>query len=171
MSGGPICFTSQCPIGVLHELETRPWSNSNRCSQSAMDRSEGVCVSPLLTDRQVSIKNPAREGPGIDFDSTSLANPAMVSSTEGVSVPESDSSPPPPKPSAECVGRTPSQGYLTLATWPVSGLTSRTREFQSRHQPSFLLHGGKTLKLHTPVAGGNGSSGAHTMDLNLFVHL
>ena len=38
-------------------------------------------------------------------------------------------------------------------------------------QPSFFLHGGKTLKLHIPVAGGNGSSGAHTMDLNLFVHL
>ena len=63
------------------------------------------------------------------------------------------------------------QGSLTLATWPVSGLTSRTREFQSMHQPSLLLHGGKTLKLHTPVAGGNGSSDAHTMDLNLFVHL
>ena len=47
--------------------------------------------------------------------------------------------PPHPKPSAECVGRTPSQGYLTLATWPVSGLTSRTREFQSRHQPSFKI--------------------------------
>ena len=75
-----------------------------------MDRSEGVCVSSLLTDRQVSIKNPAREGPRIDFDSTSLANPAMVSSSEGINFPESDFSPPPPppKPSAEYMGRTPS---------------------------------------------------------------
>ena len=131
-----------------------------------MDRSEGVRVSPLLTDRQVSVKNPAREDPRIDFDSTSLAIPAMVSSTEGIGFPESNSTSLPPRPTAECV-----HGSLTLATWPVSGLTSRTREFQSMHQPSFLLHREKTLKLHTPVAGGNGSSGAHTMDLNLFVHL
>ena len=58
-----------------------------------MDKSEVVCVSSHLTDRQVSIKNPAREGLGTDFDSTSLANPAMVSNTEGVIVPGSDSSP------------------------------------------------------------------------------
>ena len=42
---------------------------------------------------------------------------------------------------------------------------------QSRHQPSSLLHGGKILKLHTPVAGRDGNSGVHSMDLNLFVHL
>ena len=49
MSGGPIWFTSQCPVGVLHELETRmrSWFNSNRCSQSAMDKSEGVCLPPF----------------------------------------------------------------------------------------------------------------------------
>ena len=171
MSGGPICFLSQCPVGILHELETRSWFNTNRCSQSAMDKPEGVCLSPVLPDRQVPVKNTA---PRAGFDSASLANPAMVSSTEGVIVLRGDSSSSPFKPTAKCVGGTPppfGAGLTNPSRVACVRANLKNKGISEQASALILASWRKILKLHTPVAGRNGNSGVHSMDLNLFVHL
>ena len=90
------------PGSIATDALSQPWTNLKGY----------VCLSPFLPDRQVSVKNTARKGPRADFDSTSLANPAMVSSTEGVIVPRGDSSSSPFKPTANCVGGTPPPSHV-----------------------------------------------------------
>ena len=60
---------------------------------------------------------------------------------------------------------------LKLAAWPVSGVVSKTRAFQSELQRSFYPHGKNQQKRHTRAAGESGKSGAVSLDLIPFVHL
>ena len=172
MSGGPIWFTSQCPVGVLHELETRmrSWFNSNRCSQSAMDKSEGVCLPPFSLIGMCLSKMRCEKVPELILIAPVWPTQPWYPVLKETSFREVILLPPLSN-LLQNVWEEPHpllvKGSLTLAAWTVSGLTSRTREFQSRHQPSSLLHGGKILKLHTPVAGRDGNSGVHSMDSNL----
>ena len=60
---------------------------------------------------------------------------------------------------------------LNLAMWPVSGIPSRVKEFQDRHQVSSYPHGEKEQRQHIPAIGEDGSDGVPHLDATLFVRL
>ena len=53
---------------------------------------------------------------------------------------------------------------LNLVAWPVSGVASKTKAFQSELQLSFFRHGGSQRRKRTRVAGEGGSNGATSLD-------
>lgn len=59
------------------------------------------------------------------------------------------------------------QGSLNLAAWLVSGDRSQQQVSQKMHQSSFLHLGARVQKMHTHHVGGDGSSGALSVDLKL----
>jgi len=76
---GPLCYTSQYSAGEIHELDTIPRSDRNRCSTADLDQLDGVCFSPILTDWQVSQES--KKGQGIA--GTDSAGVEVVPSTAG----------------------------------------------------------------------------------------
>ena len=86
---------SHCPIGSLqcrslrlsandstkqvHELETRPRSNSNRCSISTLGPDERVCLSPFLPDWKMPGQGSPGESTRSSDDCPTLGNAALVS--------------------------------------------------------------------------------------------
>ena len=67
--------------------------------------------------------------------------------------------------------RHPMGSQLNLVAWPVSGVASKTKAFQSELQLSFFRHGGSQQRKRTRVAGEGGSNGATSLDSIPFVHL
>ena len=81
LSGGSLCFQNISSTSKIYELETRPRSNSNRCSESALDKHRRVCLSSVLTDRQVPFQDSEGGNQRDDTHCTSMANSAMVCSS------------------------------------------------------------------------------------------
>ena len=81
LSGGSVCIQNICTTSNVYELETRPRIDSDRCSESILDKHKGVCLSPFLIDRQVSLQSSEGEIQGTDSHCTSVADLAMVCSS------------------------------------------------------------------------------------------
>ena len=79
---GSVCGSAEHAKTRLCELETRSSCNDSRCIQSVMERSERICVSTFLHDREVSGQD--SEGPGhIGVDHTDMADTNVVSKIIG----------------------------------------------------------------------------------------
>ena len=78
----PFCNTAKHSIGEVCELEARPRSDRVRCITTELDRPDGVCLSPLLPNRQVPQES--ERGKSIpDTNSPSVEVSAVVSGTPG----------------------------------------------------------------------------------------
>ena len=73
-----ICLTSNSSASPICELETRPTCRGSRCLLSSVVRSEGLCLSPILPDRQVSAGG---------SEPTSASASINCTSVEGLSCP------------------------------------------------------------------------------------
>ena len=81
---GPLCHTPKYPVREIRELETRPRGDRSRCSAVDLDQLEGICLPPILPDREMPQKS--KRGQGIAGTcSTSVEVPAMVPSSAGAS--------------------------------------------------------------------------------------
>ena len=84
MQGGFICHTPQQSTALLHQLETGPLCSGHGCFSHFLDIFKWICLSSFLSDR----KMPAEDQNGGQLSSTnssSMANPVLVSSAAGIS--------------------------------------------------------------------------------------
>ena len=79
---GPVYITSESSTTPVYQLETRPLSYRDRCSEDAMDQVEGLCVSSVCLDQQ-GPQEDSRGRINDSPDSPGLGVPAMVSSSAG----------------------------------------------------------------------------------------
>ena len=63
MHSGSFCLTPFSKATNILQLEIRPGSNSSECAHTALEDGEGVCLSTLLPDRQMSYQDQIRRDP------------------------------------------------------------------------------------------------------------
>ena len=78
---GPLCSTAQQTAPSLFQLQTRPRSGGSGCSGSVLFSSETLCFPSICSDRERSSEVGAGTGEKINIDSTSVAQPNMVSNS------------------------------------------------------------------------------------------
>ena len=78
--GGHVRRQAEQTEGDVLQLEARPTGSGDRCVHGALGQPEGVSVSAVLPNRQMSVKNKEGRGQG-GADSTDVASTTMVSTT------------------------------------------------------------------------------------------
>ena len=78
--GGHVRRQAEQTEGDVLQLEARPTGSGDRCVHGALGQPEGVSVSAVLTNRQMSVENKEGRGQG-GADSTDVASTTMVSTT------------------------------------------------------------------------------------------
>ena len=91
----PVCIPPGKPAASLCELEARPPIRSSGCLLPPVEQGQGLCLSPILSFRQVP--QSSSETAGTTASSTSVENPTLVSSFIGPSYRPSSPSPPNPQ--------------------------------------------------------------------------
>ena len=76
----PICNSTESPSRPICELETRSRSNGNQCLSPQLERPRRLCLSSLLTDRQV----PSARTEHNYASGSSMVEPKLVSDAPGV---------------------------------------------------------------------------------------
>ena len=78
---GPVCSEAQQTTASLFQLQTRPGSGGSGCSGSVLVGSESLCFPPICSDREMPSEVGAGTGERTGVDSTSVAQPNMVSNS------------------------------------------------------------------------------------------
>ena len=78
--GGHVRRQAEQTEGDVLQLEARPTGSGDRCVHGALGQPEGVSVSAVLPNRQMSVENKEGRGQG-GADSTDVASTTMVSTT------------------------------------------------------------------------------------------
>ena len=78
---GPVCSEAQQTTASLFQLQTRPGSGGSGCPGSVLVGSESLCFSPICSDREMPSEVGAGKGERTGVDSTSVAQPNMVSNS------------------------------------------------------------------------------------------
>lgn len=80
---GPLCCSPQYTAAQILQLQTGPTSRGGRCSESSMDITTSVCLPPIHSSRQSPAEEQEGEGASGGVNSTSVAEPALVSVSAG----------------------------------------------------------------------------------------
>ena len=152
---GSVYNTSQYSAGKVCEQETR---SRVRCTATDLDRLDGICFSPILSNREMS-----KEGEGgrdiTNTDSTSMEIPAMVPCTARATDRLSPGSTNRPSTPDGPIWQTPSPDDSRATS------ASRLEAFRSRQLAEgnllncWQLDGVKGLTTSTRVHGSNGMAG------------
>ena len=90
MSGRSVCITSDSTVGGIHELETRPRSNGNRCTVPIVESDQGICLPTFFLNWKMPDQSAYGESPRDGADRTNMANSALVPSVGLNGHPETD---------------------------------------------------------------------------------
>ena len=165
-----IYFLSEHTSGALLQVETRLSSSRGECPVTTMEQATSICLSPICPNRQMSPESPRREVRSSPPDSPSLASTELVPSSGNVSGNSKSSSPTirhSPESSKE-LHPLVVQNHLTLAAWPVSGISSRQMVFQKTLKEYTVPPGEEEQQNLMNQHGENGSAGVVQGKLILF---
>lgn len=80
--GRPVCGQVEHSTNKICELETRSRGSSSGCLSNEMDTPTGICLSPVLSDREVPSKG-AKRTVNPSIDNTPMAHTALVPQADG----------------------------------------------------------------------------------------
>ena len=123
IGGRHVCLTADTPVATLLQLETRPFSRSNRCTGTRLERLSGLCQHPLVPVAEHSCQDQGARSPS-PSDSPSMENPAMVPTCSGTV----DRSPPAPTQEGESSNFTNREGVHHASRSPSVGRLAIVRQ-------------------------------------------
>ena len=79
---GPVCNQAEPSTAILYQLEAGSIYSRDRCTPPRLDEAGGVCISPLLLDREMSTET-SHGGQHHNISSAMVVLPSLVSSSAG----------------------------------------------------------------------------------------
>ena len=151
------------------QLVIRSRGNSSECSHSVLENVTGLCLSPVLPDRQMPDQDQIGRDPLGAADYPPVEIPDMVPTTSRNVGRTTNSTPQHQQPSYGSTRETTPQGHLPLVAWSASGVPSKVKTFP-RELSRFCVHHGGVTQL-TPAVGESGRDGALKRVSLPFLHL
>ena len=72
---GPICLQANPSVATILQLETRPTSRGSGCLPTRLEQGEGLCQSPLVSDRPCPQQNQGSDSPSLEESGLAPSNP------------------------------------------------------------------------------------------------
>ena len=80
----PVCCTAQYPVTKILQLPSGSRCRSIRCSSPKLEEREAICLFPIHLNWEIPTEIEAGQSQGSSPDSSSMAIPSLVSTTDGL---------------------------------------------------------------------------------------